>query len=128
MDVQTTTERAVDVLAEARESVAPAVDRVADVLEETADRIRSTGNTSGRRFPWRLVVLGVGLVAVGVAVTQARRAAASRQESEPSRFASDLPGEVPADEAQAKVDESVAAAKEAVTDITERARQTAADI
>jgi len=126
MDVQTTTERAVEVLAEARESVAPTLDRVADVMEEAADRIRSTEDTPGHRFPWRPMLVTVGLVAVGLAVAQALRAAASRR-SDSSEWPADLPHDVPVDEAQAKIDASIATAKDAVTDITERTRQAAAD-
>jgi hypothetical protein len=102
-------------------------DRAADVLEETADRLRAHED-SGHRFPWRPLLLTAGIAGAALAVAQTLRRFRSHAAG-PDRngFPADLSGEIPLDEAQATIDRSVAAAEQAVTDITDNARSSTLD-
>jgi gas vesicle protein len=103
--------------------VGTTAERAADVLEETAERLRAHAPDSRRHFPWRPLLVGVAVACAAFAAAQALRMARSRSaDMRASDFPADMPGGVPADEAQAKVDKTVASAKAAVTDITDQAR------
>jgi hypothetical protein len=110
-----------------QETVQTTAERAADLLEETAGQIREHAPGNDRHFPWRPLLVTVGVATAALGVAGALRKMRARGDADGGRFPADMPTDVSADEAQAKIDRSVASAKSAVTDITDHTRSEAAD-
>jgi len=118
---------------EVREEVAPEVTgKIADTLDVAAERTAPEGSPRSGHPRVRAMMIAAGVAAGGLLAMKALRAVRSAKhdredagwdEYDPSKFPADLPDErAGVDPAQAKLDDSVAAAKEAVTDLTDRHR------
>ena len=128
MTMQETVQETVQTVQETvQDTVQSTAGRAADLLEETAGQLREHAPGNDRRFPWRPLLVTAGVATAALGVAQALRRMRARGDSDSTDFTSEMPVDLPADEAQATIDRSVASAKAAVTDITDHTRAEAAD-